>query len=782
MYSQDDAHGSTTAVGDQFEDEVAAALKLVPGAAVEQRRRIAGKAVDIILTVRGKLGAADTIIAVECKDYERRLTRNQVADILKDYYPLISKNVVQAVTIVTRRGIVENAADCLDGRSTRHMTYRQVLSSVVDLSPLAHEMRELFYVDNLNQYYDPPLCMHPNYDFAKSNYGKYVNPFADFVVNGGGVYYKEGGLYDSTPRLDLKSSKIEWQKFISRTKRSELLELANDYDEDLLAKVVQEKRSPTVGDLNNFVTRWLDDEDTAFGLAILGSYGTGKSTYARYLAHNCAQRYIRGETERVPLFIELRRFSSDQDIESLVTHELVNRNGVEGATFARFQSLNRLGMFVLILDGLDEMKFGMTREALAHNLSELNRLNTGASKVIICGRPTVFIDSLDQYSMLQAPPESSIEHGARYLPITIAPMKPDRILPVATAYANAMYATTDTGLDQKLVELKRELRRNSELRELLSRPVHIPMLLKVLPQLPKKSLMHLRRGGLYLQFIKKTIEREVSKRSRAGSSISAQQRFDFAARLACEMANQGDVRAISISAIPDSLFEPFRHPGRSLESIKMDMRSACFLELKPPDILYFGHKSYCEFLIAYRLLLNLRNGEPTDALSALATNEVLSFVLSLATTTDFDLATQHLPDHHALIFGIILRGSFETEYEGRQRKELVRRLFDRGGTSHFMEPTGKTMPRELIDSFLEVCLHFEYTVCRKPYALKALQYLILHEDDKTAVSAARLLPYRLRPNRRYLQRLIGQHRYEVWKQAEYIDNRLLGKNKGDLLN
>jgi hypothetical protein len=247
------------------------------------------------------------------------------------------------------------------------------------------------------------------------------------------------------------------------------------------------------------------------------------------------------------------------------------------------------------------------------------------------------------------------------------------------------------------------------------------------------------------------------------------------------MANQGDVRAISVSAIPDSLFEPFRYPGRSLEAIRMDMRSACFLELKPPDILYFGHKSYCEFLIAYRLLLSLRAGEPTNALSALATNEVLSFVLSLATTTDFDLATQHLPNHCALVFGI-LRSSFETEFEGRQRKDLARWLFGEGGTAHFMGSTKKMIPCEMISSFLEVCLHFNYTVCRKPYAIQALQYLMLHEDDKIAVSAARLLPHRLRPNRRYLQRLIGQHRYKIWEQAEYIDSRLVGSDKGDLLN
>ena len=45
----------STAVGDRFEDEVAAAMRLMPGASVAQRVRLDGKVVDIVLTMRGRL-------------------------------------------------------------------------------------------------------------------------------------------------------------------------------------------------------------------------------------------------------------------------------------------------------------------------------------------------------------------------------------------------------------------------------------------------------------------------------------------------------------------------------------------------------------------------------------------------------------------------------------------------------------------------------------------------------------------------------------------------------
>ena len=81
---------------------------------------------------------------------------------LKDYYPLIQKQTISAVILVTRNGILVNAADCLDGHTTRHLTYQQVLQQVLDLSSLANEMRQQFYADNLNEYYEPPQLFLSN--------------------------------------------------------------------------------------------------------------------------------------------------------------------------------------------------------------------------------------------------------------------------------------------------------------------------------------------------------------------------------------------------------------------------------------------------------------------------------------------------------------------------------------------------------------------------------------------------------------------------------------------
>ena len=166
---------------------------------------------------------------------------------------------------------------------------------------------------------------------------------------------------------------------------------------------------------------------------------------------------------------------------------------------------------MLILDGLDEMKYGMSRDALNHNLNEINRLSTGASKIILCGRPTLFADTRTGTPFLQGATEASIISKVYYLPISVAPIQRDRIVPLASAYAKSHARELDIDISFRLTELKRAMRRGSTLSELLSRPVHIPMLIGVLPELNRGALTNLNRGDLYLHFIRMTIERESRK-------------------------------------------------------------------------------------------------------------------------------------------------------------------------------------------------------------------------------------------------------------------------------
>ncbi len=80
------------------------------------------------------------------------------------------------------------------------------------------------------------------------------------------------------------------------------------------------------------------------------------------------------------------------------------------------------------------------------------------------------------------------------------------------------------------------------------------------------------------------------------------------------------------------------------------MVAACFLERKPPDILFFGHKSFAEYLVAERLVQDMSSRSPsTDALGLTITPDLFSFVAELATLDDWKRVIKHLQQNKILI-------------------------------------------------------------------------------------------------------------------------------------
>ena len=116
-------------------------------------------------------------------------------------------------------------------------------------------------------------------------------------------------------------------------------------------------------------------------------------------------------------------------------------------------------------------------------------------------------------------------------------------------------------LQLKLVQVEQSLKKDSELRDLLSRPVHIPMFMTVLPNY-SDDLTKMRRGSLYKSFIEAIIRREVYRLPRPYQQrYSSDQRFKFAELLALEMARSGETKSIRVSEIPERIIEPFRSLG-----------------------------------------------------------------------------------------------------------------------------------------------------------------------------------------------------------------------------
>src|SRR6185437_10070294 len=66
-------------------------------------------------------------------------------------------------------------------------------------------------------------------------------------------------------------------------------------------------------DLENVVRRWMAQPNPP-PLAILGGYGTGKSTFAQKFAASLASECIGDATKRVPILVPLGEIVDDQTI------------------------------------------------------------------------------------------------------------------------------------------------------------------------------------------------------------------------------------------------------------------------------------------------------------------------------------------------------------------------------------------------------------------------------------------------------------------------------------
>jgi hypothetical protein len=134
------------------------------------------------------------------------------------------------------------------------------------------------------------------------------------------------------------------------------------------------------------VDDWVACADSP-AVAILGGYGQGKTSFAKRIAAEYAQRYLRDPTHRLPILLRLGEVVHETQLEGLFGKEFTARHHIKGYNFHALEHLNRLGRLLILLDGFDEMKHAMTAADFMANFLEFNRLLVPNAKVMLLGRP-----------------------------------------------------------------------------------------------------------------------------------------------------------------------------------------------------------------------------------------------------------------------------------------------------------------------------------------------------------------------------------------------------------
>jgi NACHT domain/Restriction endonuclease len=385
--------------------------------------------------------------------------------------------------------------------------------------------------------------------------------------------------------------------------------------------------------LTPLVMSWLDARDSN-QLAIFGDYGQGKSTFALYLANKLLEAAKTDPNKRLPVVIPLGEIFDEQSIEGLFGKLLTSKHRVENYHFHLLSALNEQGRLVLIFDGFDEMKHGMTFAMFQNNVSEIMRLDKGQAKIIILGRDTIFANDHEfkfvvlgrQFTKYGQEVPSRTRRALRHVKLRGFSVDESKLF-VERYFPERL--RTITPVDKcwsDPLRIADRIRQICEHTDLIRRPVHAQMLCDIATD-PAISLTAMSAYRLYDVFIHYLIDRETSKKGRF-RGFGFIQRRKFSELLAWHLWQAGGASTTTYADIPNDLLwaavGEARHEFDD-EGLRRELLIGCMVE-KSSGGIFFPHRSIQEFLVAEHIWTEL-NSLSERGFSEAGTAEVLEFIV-----------------------------------------------------------------------------------------------------------------------------------------------------------
>jgi hypothetical protein len=417
----------------------------------------------------------------------------------------------------------------------------------------------------------------------------------------------EAGNYArNQPGLTLFTlAEFEEVQFRFRRYVRQLMEMFTE--EDLDHYYIQQRYEG--GLLSEHVLEWVDGNDPK-PIAILGGYGMGKTSFCKYLVAHLGNRYLENLSDRVPIYIRLSEIAKEQDLDGLVSKMLASRYRLANYNFQDVMSLNKRGKFVFIFDGFDEMKHALTWEQFTFNFTQINRTVTGASRVIIAGRPNAFLSDAEHSWALRGTKISGdrnwrMPDSPEYEELTIQQFSYDESIIFLRRYLERdsikngvdLDEATNTWISGRIAEFTAMRHRED-----FARPVH----LKIFAGLATNRNFVLKDVSVYELYdiaTSATLGREMEKFERL--AISEEKRSVFIQEVAWWLWEKGGGRELNFNPeeVPRSILRKVvtaEQQGLD-DGLVRELFSGAFIERKFGNNFYFAHRSFLEFFIAREL-------------------------------------------------------------------------------------------------------------------------------------------------------------------------------------
>lgn len=385
----------------------------------------------------------------------------------------------------------------------------------------------------------------------------------------------------------------------------------------------------------NYIERWINAADSP-PLAVLGNYGEGKTTLAKRVVADQAKKYLRNPTQRMPILIRLGETVHETTLEGLFGREFTSRNPAQNFHFDTLWHLNNQGRLLVVLDGFDEMKHGMTVTDYKANFQQFNRLATPKSRVLLLGRPTSLPSELRVHVLrgrrivddvpITAPSRRAWDEVSisLFTEAEVRAFLAQYLKYLITNATKGMRVLRKDSIPARVEEIIAKVRL-----DILCRPVHA----KIIAELgfdPLFNVAGITEYTLYDEFLKQIIERDALEKP-ARRPLKIDDRKTFQEDLAYwAWTRRGHTRGLFLrDEVPSYLVEGLDDGGTvDIEAKLNEYLVSTVTEEKEAGQLIFGHRSFQEFLVAQKLRRFTQYETPHAELSRAVQPEVVKFLLA----------------------------------------------------------------------------------------------------------------------------------------------------------
>lgn len=354
--------------------------------------------------------------------------------------------------------------------------------------------------------------------------------------------------------------------------------------------------------LETFLNQWLNEDASPRQMAILGNYGTGKSSFLLHYAAKLAENYMPGNS-RIPVFISLTNVSPmhDEGLKdrlSKTAHDM-------GISYKSLMYLIEKRQVVLLLDGFDEMGYVGSREHRLQHFESIWQLATKGNKIIIAGRPSYFFGEQELNKALQSVDANEL----------IADDLPHcRLIQLQSLSAEEIEAYLQKYFyPQEVAKYLGFIQSHQQLFDLAARPSLMHMIREMIAEIYDDNQKQYSAATLMEKYVHHWIIRQ-DKKGITGS-LPKDDKPAFFEKLA-EWFYLNETEVIEPSKVEELMQQFLKHidfsDPETKDGILGDILSGSFLQRQISNNYKFVHRSFFEYFVAKRIVTYISEKESSE--------------------------------------------------------------------------------------------------------------------------------------------------------------------------